>query len=116
MFASILNSSVMLGHYLQQTTSADDIFGCIFLGALRVKYLHAGNCSCFCCRLLPYFNVCRNTIRVSNDLDQDQDRRSVGPDMGPNRLQILHCISRGQNVIRLAIMQGTQKTKYPLSI
>ena len=37
-FASILNSSVMLGKYLQQTTSADDIFGCIFfLGALRVK-------------------------------------------------------------------------------
>ena len=36
--ASILNSSVMLGNYLQQTTSADDIFRCIFfLGALRVK-------------------------------------------------------------------------------
>ena len=32
--ASILNSSVMLGNYLQQTTSADDIFRCIFfLGA-----------------------------------------------------------------------------------
>ena len=28
--ASILNSSVMLGNYLQQTTSADDIFRCIF--------------------------------------------------------------------------------------
>ena len=27
---SILNSSVMLGNYLQQTTSADDIFRCIF--------------------------------------------------------------------------------------
>ena len=36
--ASILNSSVMIGNYLQQTTSADDIFRCIFfLGALRVK-------------------------------------------------------------------------------
>ena len=33
LFASILNSSVMLGNYLQQTTSTDDIFGCIiFLG------------------------------------------------------------------------------------
>ena len=31
LFASILNSSVMLGNYLQQTTSADDIFRCIFL-------------------------------------------------------------------------------------
>ena len=30
-------SSVMLGNYLQQTTSADDIFRCIFLGALRVN-------------------------------------------------------------------------------
>ena len=38
LFASILNVSVMLGFYLQQTTSADDIFRCIFfLGALRVK-------------------------------------------------------------------------------
>ena len=29
-FASILNSSVMLGNYLQQTTSADNNFRCIF--------------------------------------------------------------------------------------
>ena len=29
LFASIINSSVMLGYYLQQT-SADDIFRCIF--------------------------------------------------------------------------------------
>ena len=40
LFASILNSSVKLGNYLQQTTSADDIFRCIFfLGALRVNSL-----------------------------------------------------------------------------
>ena len=33
-----LDSPVMLGNYLQQTTSADDIFRCnFFLGALRVK-------------------------------------------------------------------------------
>ena len=37
LFASILNKSVMLGIYLQQATSADDIFGCIFLCPLRVK-------------------------------------------------------------------------------
>ena len=44
LFASILNLSVMLGYYLQQTTSADDIFRCIFfLGALRVKYKN-GKC------------------------------------------------------------------------
>ena len=31
LFASILNLSLMLGNYLQQTTSTDDIFRCIFL-------------------------------------------------------------------------------------
>ena len=30
LFASILTKSVMLGNYLQQTTSADGIFRCIF--------------------------------------------------------------------------------------
>ena len=40
LFDVILNSSAMLGNYLQQTTSADDIFRCIFLGALRVN-VHA---------------------------------------------------------------------------
>ena len=40
LFAFILNSSIMLGNYLQQTTSADDIFRCIFfLGALWVKII-----------------------------------------------------------------------------
>ena len=39
LFASILNLSVMLGNFLQQTTSADDILRCIFLGALRVYSL-----------------------------------------------------------------------------
>ena len=36
LFASILNLSVMLGNYLQQTTSADYIFRCIFYLALYV--------------------------------------------------------------------------------
>ena len=41
LFASILNSSVMLGNYLQQATSADNIFRCIsFRGTLRVKCIH----------------------------------------------------------------------------
>ena len=34
LFASILNSLVMLGNYLQQTTLADNIFRCIFFLAL----------------------------------------------------------------------------------
>ena len=34
LFASILNLSVMLGNYLQQASSADDIFRCIFFLSL----------------------------------------------------------------------------------
>ena len=34
LFVSILNSSVILGNYLQQMTSADNIFRCIFFLAL----------------------------------------------------------------------------------
>ena len=34
LFTSLLNMSVMFGDYLQQTTSADDIFRCIFFLAL----------------------------------------------------------------------------------
>ena len=29
----------------------------------------------------------RNTVRVSNNLDPDQARQNVGPDLGPNNLQ-----------------------------
>ena len=35
LFASILNLSVMLGNYLLQTTSAEDIFRCVFFLALK---------------------------------------------------------------------------------
>ena len=47
LFASILNSSVMLGNYLQQTTSADDIFRCIFFLALSglIAYVQVRLCS-----------------------------------------------------------------------
>ena len=36
-----------------------------------------------------FTNSFRNTIRVSNSLDPDQDRHNVGPDLGPNCLQRL---------------------------
>ena len=39
LFASIPTSSVMLGNYLQQTTSADDISDSFFLCALKVNIL-----------------------------------------------------------------------------
>ena len=59
LFAFLHYSSVMLGNYLQQTTSADDIFRCIcLLGASRVKTLkqlakHAHektSSEVFCCK------------------------------------------------------------------
>ena len=53
-----------------------------------------GNFSYFCCllnfsKLTFSKNSFTNTIRVSNGLDSDQDRHSVGPDLGPNCLQSL---------------------------
>ena len=41
LFASIFNSSVVLGNYLQQATSPDDIFRCIFLGATKFVQIMA---------------------------------------------------------------------------
>ena len=65
LFASILNSSVMLCNYLQQTTSADDIFRCIFfLGALRVKTGFLALRPILCCyRCDSQFNSCRHNNR-----------------------------------------------------
>ena len=49
LFSSLLNLSVMLGNHLQQVTSADDIFRCIFiLGALRVNVPNLRPRFCFC--------------------------------------------------------------------
>ena len=61
LFASILNLLVMLGYYLQQMTSADDISRCIFLCALRVNSFIAS--SDFCCLLIIF----------ANSLEPDQD-------------------------------------------
>ena len=45
LFPSIPSWSVMLGNYLQQTTSADDIFRFFFLGALTVNL--SDQCLCY---------------------------------------------------------------------
>ena len=58
LFASKLNSSVMLGNYLQQTTSADDIFRCFFLDAIRVNdvyFVRTSNSIQIKCQL--FFNL-----------------------------------------------------------
>ena len=49
LFASILNLSVMFGNYLQQATSTDDIFRCIFSGALSFFRAHAQGSENHCC-------------------------------------------------------------------
>ena len=47
----------------------------------------------------------RNTIRVSNSLDPDQTRHFVGPDLGPNCLQLLSADgTRGHRVNVYACM------------
>ena len=53
-------------------------------------------CSCFLVSSADFFQKItfskssfRNTIRVSNGLDADQDQLSVGPDLSPNCLQRL---------------------------
>ena len=56
LFASLLSSTVILGNYLQQTTSADNFSRRhfqmhFFLSALRVNCLHA----CFFCHLHYFF-------------------------------------------------------------
>ena len=92
LFASILNSSVMLSNCLQQTTSADDIFRCIFfLGSLRVNACMLGTVHDFCLLLKMNFvkNSFRNSNRVSNNLNPNQARQKVGPDLDPNCLQRL---------------------------
>ena len=43
----------------------------------------------FCSKLTFSKNSFRNTIRVSNSLDTDQDQHFVCPDLGPNCLQSL---------------------------
>ena len=60
-----------------------------------LNFCMLGNFWCFCCRLLTFQNLLfqnksfRNTIRVSNGLDPDQERHFVCPDLGPNCLQRL---------------------------
>ena len=71
LLASILNSSVMLGNYLQQTTSADDIFGCVFfLGALRVKRVYPN-------LLHVLFDVFSNGMLLGSRIYVLEDGRSL---------------------------------------
>ena len=61
------------------------------------------------CRLLFFFSkitfrkfAFRNTIRMSNNLDPDQARRIVGPDLGPNCLQRFSADGTGRQRVKIA--------------
>ena len=62
------------------------------LGAFVTCLWHFLFCCCYC--LLTFFKIkfkkktsFQNTVRVSNNLDPNQDGRSVSPDLGPNYSQ-----------------------------
>ena len=52
-------------------------------------------------------NSFRNTIRVSNSLDPDQDRRSVGPNLGPNCLQRLSADDKSGRLVSTYLTMNT---------
>ena len=83
------------------------------LTLISIKCLFAGIFSCFCCRLLPYFNLLTKIFQ-----EHYQSVKRFGSKSGPTyRSKLFTNITlyqQRQNVIRLAIMQGTQKTTYPL--
>ena len=61
LFASILNLLLMLGNYLQQTSSADDIFRCIFfLSALRAKFDYTAHVTWP--KWLPWYSNCSTIL------------------------------------------------------
>ena len=77
--------------------------------ACWVIFLH------FCCRLMIFFkikfskNSFRKTIRVSNSLDPNQDRHSVGPDLGANCLQRLTADEKSSLATKGLIWVNQQK-------
>ena len=74
------------------------------------------NFSGFSFHLLITFskNHFRNTIRVSNGLDPDQDRQNVGPDLGPNCLQRTSADDRSPaNTERLKMHKPLATVFYP---
>ena len=65
------------------------LFACLINFKLLLS--SAGICYSYDRRINESFSKksLRNSIRVSNSLDPDQDRHCVGPDLGPNCLQRL---------------------------
>ena len=87
-----------------------------FANVLYLSICMLGNCSCFYFRLLTFFKIkfflknkpLRTTIRVSNSLDPDQDRHSVGLHLDSNCLQK----ANGRRTILSTGMQRVITGKY----
>ena len=56
----------------------------------------------------------RNTIGVSNGLDPDEDRHSVGPDLGPNSLQRLSSYDKEFALIILGVLKHSRVVNFGL--
>ena len=76
LFASILNLSVMLGNYLQQTTSADNIFRCIFSWCFKAKIPNAFLFLFSIEMLLFRAGILKMLDKVANREDPDQTASS----------------------------------------
>ena len=50
-------------------------------------------------------NSFRNTIRLSNSFDPDQDRQNVGPDLGHNCLQWLTADDTSRLIVLKAVLK-----------
>ena len=71
LFAYTINSSVMLGNYLQHTTSADDILDAFFFGALRVNChlqipFDFGPINAFQCEQRILRRACAKTVKAEH--------------------------------------------------
>ena len=55
----------------------------------------------------------RNTIRVSNGLDPDQDQRSVGPDLGPNCLQRFTADEKSCITVSVTLLLMSRDMRFP---
>ena len=69
-------------------------------------------CILFACWVIFLFfffkNNFRNAVRVSNGVDPDQDRHSVGPDLSPNWQRLL-----ADDKSHLKVDRASLKTAFP---
>ena len=86
LFASILNSSVTLGNYLQQTTSANDIFRYIFILTLKAATYNLQQTNFKCC---CFFSKITNKADDSYELSY-----LIFPKIRKNVAKIVVCCSR----------------------